>query len=250
MQSSFAVQDNSVLLDFVSFLVSFDVQDDCDGFLYDGLSQFYQSTHYQVTVNESESLSLQQDSTENRLPYAGEFPLAVNTIDDQLPDSLHYLSLAKQSRRAFSRYSDEEYRKWWGIQKRNSHQAHAQGTQLVNVSTGLTHFSDVVQLIEQNPHSFQEDPLCCPFSRPYCRFLSLLVILPFCCPVVVLHLHGCPPEASTGTVASLLRLFASLYWIERRNQDYVCYVNVVSAYSLIMELHAREVNGFRLWFSL
>lgn len=203
-----------------------------------------------MAVNESESLSLQQDSTENRLPYAGEFPLAVNTIDDQLPESLHYLSLAKNSRRAFSRYSDEEYRRWWGIQKRDRRQAHAQRTPLISVSTGLTHFSDVVQLIEQNSSSFQEDPLCCPFSRIcYLHFL-LLVVLPFCFPVLVLHLHGCPPEASTGTVASLLRLFASLYWIEKRNQDYVCYVNVESAYALIMELHAREVNGFRLCFSL
>ena len=203
-----------------------------------------------MAVNESESLSLHQDSTENRLPYAGEFPLAVNTIDDQLPESLHYLSLAKNSRRAFSRYSDEEYRRWWGIKKRDRRQAHAQRTPLISVSTGLTHFSDVVQLIEQNSSSFQEDPLCCPFSRIcYLHFL-LLVVLPFCFPVLVLHLHGCPPEASTGTVASLLRLFASLYWIEKRNQDYVCYVNVESAYALIMELHAREVNGFRLWFSL
>ena len=118
------------------------------------------------------------------------------------------------------------------------------------MSTGLTHFSDVVQLIEQNPSSFQEDPLCCPFSRICYLHFSLLVVLPFCFPVLVLHLHGCPPEASTGTVASLLRLFASLYWIEKRNQDYVCYVNVESAYALIMEIHAREVNGFRLWFSL
>ena len=203
-----------------------------------------------MAVNESESLSLQQDSAENRLPYAGEFPLAVNTIDDQLPESLYYLSLAKNSRRAFSRYSDEEYRRWWGIQKRDRRQAHAQRTPLISVSTGLTHFSDVVQLIEQNSSSFQEDPLCCPFSRIcYLHFL-LLVVLPFCFPVLVLHLHGCPPEASTGTVASLLRLFASLYWIEKRNQDYVRYVNVESAYALIMELHAREVNGFRLWFSL
>lgn len=203
-----------------------------------------------MAVNESESLSLQQDSAENRLPYAGEFPLAVNTIDDQLPESLHYLSLAKDSKRAFSRYSDEEYRRWWGIQKRDRRQAYAQRTPLIGVSTGLTHFSDVVQLIEQNPNSFQEDPLCCPFSRAYCHQSSPLVILPFCFPVLVLHLHGCPPEASTGTVASLLRLFASLYWIEKRNQNYVCYVNVESAYALIMELHAREVNGFRLWFSL
>ena len=203
-----------------------------------------------MAVNESESLSLQQDSTENRLPYAGEFPLAVNTIDDQLPESLHYLSLAKNSRRAFSRYSDEEYRRWWGIQKRDRRQAHAQRTPLISVSTGLTHFSDVVQLIEQNSSSFQEDPLCCPFSRACYLHFSLLVVLPFCFPVLVLHLHGCPPEASTGTMASLLRLFASLYWIEKRNQDYVCSVNVESAYALIMELHAREVNGFRLWFSL
>lgn len=203
-----------------------------------------------MAVNESESLSLQQDSAENRLPYAGEFPLAVNTIDDQLPESLHYLSLAKNSRRAFSRYSDEEYRRWWGIQKRDRRQAHAQRTPLISVSTGLTHFSDVVQLIEQNPSSFQEDPLCCPFSRICYLHFSPLVVLPFCFPVLVLHLHGCPPEASTGTVASLLRLFASLYWIEKRNQDYVCYVNVESAYALIMEIHAREVNGFRLWFSL
>lgn len=202
-------------------------------------------------MNESKSISSQSDGTDTRLPYAGEFPIANRVLaDGDSSDAVKCMTLTESSISAFSNYSEEEYRKWWGIQKTDRVSTSNADEPVVAASTALIHFSDIVQLIDDHQNSFQEDPLCFPFSRTLSKHLLPIVLLPFCHPVLILHLHGYPPEASKDVIVALLRLFASVYWVEKKNRDCLCYVNPEAAYSLVMELHAREVNGFRLFLSL
>lgn len=154
-------------------------------------------------MNESKSISSQSDGTDTRLPYAGEFPIANRVVaDGDSSYAVKYMTLTESSISAFSNYSEEAYRKWWGIQKTDRVSTSNADEPVVAASTALVHFSDIVQLIDDHQNSFQEDPLCFPFSRTLSKHLLPIVLLPFCHPVLILHLHGLSSGSLKGRYRS------------------------------------------------
>lgn len=229
-----------------------DIQEDCDGFLYEGNLDIYKKSDFLVDCDNEEFTDLVLDKVSSFVPVAGEFPMV-----EQAGTTESDVCLTRQSVEAFSTMSETEYCRWWGVNL-NAVAKHPSkvDTSVICVSGGIWNYGNILSLVDND---FQEYPVMIPFRCRCSCNPSYIAILQCIFPVLQLRVYGYPETTSQDNLLRLLRLFAPVYAIEMKENCALLYVSPESgsneivlfivAYTLLMELHAHVVNHYRLLFS-
>ena len=174
MQSSLTFNDNGILIDFVSFHIYADLQDNCFGFLYDDCLEQYSRTLFLLPCDSRDYIDVNQESHNEPLPFPGEFPLV-----DLHPGGTSGTKaiLTEPSFGALSALSEDELSHWWGINLKYSEHPPVRNDFpdiAVSIGSGLSHFRDIITVAEEEQQSVGLDvPLVCPMSCMYHFFFFI-----------------------------------------------------------------------------